>query len=396
MRAQHNEGNGDCLFYSVRDPLFAYNGSHRKQLHEQLVMLGLKPTDPVAFSQTALRQVAYTCFLLPHPFTEFIMDQWKKYSAFDLEMACHFAHVAPLAKKSMDEVTAADRRQVFLNCMKNSTWGDETVLNLLEKLLRVRFMVVRDKKLAIRSCDHGDDFVPIVYIPLLMRGEHYQSITIKGVGAFAESELPSDLVDLSHRDCYMAKEPYINLKHLEGSGKKYPQKPLPAADSVSDTDAVRPTTTADMVAHYALCVPHIPSTVKIETLDEDDEEDPDVAFDIGSASPSGITAHSENFMSCPCSPIGDVDVQEDNYGIGYNFLALQSLHGAAPASRGSREEHTVLADGGLICPGVLPSVVHRLQCGVTVRSVWRRDPQVAGPGPIATVLPNAARFPLFK
>lgn len=408
MKKHNSPADGNCLFHSIEWSLASYDGVGKAELRERLLPLGMCLGDPTSFTHTAIRTAAYTCFVLPHPFTDFILGSWITYYTFDKEMSYHFRHVAPMAGKSIVQVTPQDRQKVFQNCMQSTTWGDETVLNLLEKLMGVRFMVVRDKKLVVRSCNHGDGFKPIVYVPLFMEHEHFSSITLDGKSAFAEAELPNFLVDLSHRDCYLAKEPYINLAHLPGSGKVFPRAPSAVSagcaaggDSLSASEPSGCSVTAainsselgmvatsqNMMEHFMKCT----EAVAAFTQGDDD----------GAASGSPTSPYDHALAADGGYTVYEPDSDDDCYS--YSFRAPTSSLSAASLSASACskphvepvEEDLVVADGGLGYAGVMPREVTRLQCGVAVRTLWRNKVQDDN-ADFVTVLPNAVQFPLFK
>lgn len=230
-----NAGGGDCLFHSVAQACNAYRGAAAADLNHHLAALHLIPA---AVTAQQLRAMTYAVFLQPSPETDTILSKWVRMaSGCDAELATEYGQARVLANKRVDRLTSQDRAELYMACMERAVcWGDETALNIMERLLRIRCIVLCDGRVQIRQ--HGgypDGFTPIVFTALRLRGNHYEALGVDGVFAWTTDELPRALVRLVQRDCSAASAAsFITL--------------------ASGTDAIPAVADDPLTAHYARCV----------------------------------------------------------------------------------------------------------------------------------------------
>ena len=250
---QPNDGNGDCLFWSVSQALNQYKGCAYGTLARHLAKLHLVLG---SITPTQLRQVVYSVFLESHPESDGILDLWRSMLT-DAEMIREYGQARALPNKPAADMTPAERDVFFKACMNPVLcWGDETALAFLERLLCIRCLVITDRKMQTRQfVGHQDTFRPIVYIPVALAHLHYQSVTwIDSEGnehtAFAETELPDVLLYMASRDCSKAKEDYITLERRTSFRVAVLQGELP-----EDAEYVlkEHTTDESFMEHYMRC-----------------------------------------------------------------------------------------------------------------------------------------------
>ena len=305
-----------------------------ERLRTQLLSVGI---DAATMTATDLRRVVYSLFLLPHTETDAIMGQWQAMVIVDPELAIEFGQARCLVGKNIDSLSEADRTQFFAACMdRRVTWGDEYALYFIERLLHIRCMVVFNAVLQTRQ--HGnyiDGFEPIVYVPLHLRGSHYETVSFGGQSAFAFSEIPKLLVDMAHRDCSNATQTYITLNPATVTTS-------PSPSSVSAPLAA-PFVTHD---HFFLCKP-IADKTPLPVL--------------SAPPPPPLPQTSWNSHASWNSDAGHTMLSSANMDIDYD-------------ERYSDDENILDSDddvridvtGGSIYAGVMASRVMRLQCGISL------------------------------
>ena len=205
-----NAGCGDCQFWALAQ---AINNCHQEELTARLCLLQLVPGGVTA---TQLRRLAYTLFLLPTPELDGYLAHWKTNSG-DPSMGDAYRHARFLADKRIDTLTRGQREELFQVLMDaQQTWGDETSLILLERLLRVRVDVITNGHLQIRDMCHPAGFTPLVYTAMNLSMKHYECIIARApdgsfVTAFPTPDLPLAIVALHRRDCAAAVDAYVRL-----------------------------------------------------------------------------------------------------------------------------------------------------------------------------------------
>ena len=215
LRVHPTPADGSCMFHAVVDCLKRYNGIKAPDFAARLRDLGLPEVQDLSAGQ--LRLLVYSVFLVPGEDTDSWLASWQMMFAVD---PAEYGHAAVLSGKTIPaDLTSADRAALVSSCLRPTTWGDETALVILELLLGLRIMVITNNRMQTRPNAYGD-FVPELYILLRLSHHHYESVswtdgtTGRSLWAFAEAELPNVYVQLAHRDCAAASEPFVNLAHL--------------------------------------------------------------------------------------------------------------------------------------------------------------------------------------
>lgn len=259
-----NAANGDCQFWALAQALNGYTGSAKEELHARIRLLSLVPGEITAVQ---LRALAYCAFLLPSEETDGYLQHWKTNSA-DPSMGDAYRHARFLSDKRVDTLSATQRQEFFDILMDSSyTWGDETSLILLERLLRVRVDVLFDNHLQIRDMCHPANFHPIVYTIMNLSMKHYECV-LHHVGngvlasAFAARELPLPIVALHLRDCASAVDAYVRL--VVPSASTLDPEVSAATVSVPSSAAIDPCTKDTLLEHVQACMAQqrqVPTTV---------------------------------------------------------------------------------------------------------------------------------------
>jgi hypothetical protein len=176
------------LFDSVAQGLRWYQGPAQSQLHHRLRMLGVP--DVRNLTHAGVRSMVYMFLLAPptDPESHEWLHTWATlHSALPAEEMA-FAHGLVPAPSYSTRV----RVQVFERCMSPTTWGDETALCLLERLLGIAFVLVTSptaRPQPWRGVDHGPGFVPMFYIVLQFHATHYALVTRGTQSGFSATEL---------------------------------------------------------------------------------------------------------------------------------------------------------------------------------------------------------------
>ena len=259
-----NRGRGDCLFESLADALGRYpaDGVNFEPLRARLAMIGL---DQSRVSAQDLRRVAYSLFLVPGAITDAILALWQSARR---QVAGEYPQVECIGDKPIELLDELDRVILFQNCMCNTTWGDDSPLQLLERLLQFRCIVVCKEKVQIRDL-HVSGFDPIVYVVVSLdeQAQHYEAMYWTGTDgiprfAFADVELPDAAIRICHRDCRLMEDTYISLHHLELGTPLSPERAR--EERGSEDQSARPKTTssppdaaaraaAEVFDHYVKC-----------------------------------------------------------------------------------------------------------------------------------------------
>ena len=212
MLLEPNPASGDCQFWSLAQSLNNYQGSQLIPLRQRLAMLGLELGKVVAKD---LRNLSYCSFLASHPDLDVHLERWKQLAA-DPTLVGSYFHGRFLAKKRIDTLTCTDRLVLFDMLMSPfETWGDETSLIILERLLAVRVDVICNSILQIR--DPGHDEEPLVFVAMQLETQHYESIRILNksddsvTSAWAKHELPEELVAMHRRHCASSSKPWVQM-----------------------------------------------------------------------------------------------------------------------------------------------------------------------------------------
>ena len=360
---QPNAANGDCQFWALAQAINGYTGCAKEELHARIRLLSLIPGEITAMQ---LRALAYSVFLLPSEETDGYLQHWKTNSA-DPSMGDAYRHARYLSDKRVDTLTATQRRELFDILMDSiQTWGDETSLILLERLLRVRVDVLFDSHLQIRDMCHPADFQPIVYTIMNLYMKHYECV-LHHIGdgilasAFATQELPLPIVHLHLRDCASAVDAYVRLVvpaasplQVQGASDCASSTSTPGENSNLQRWRLRPNSTdasfslttisADFVAACPLIstassiipipLSQIPPTATVATP----------SVDCSTLRPAAKDALLEHALAC---------------------MAQQRLEPTTVVPPGPPPA-MVEADGGTQYPGRMESKVVRLQCGLAV------------------------------
>jgi hypothetical protein len=208
---QSNQAGGDCQFWAFAQSLNAYSGVAVEQLRHHFSSLGL---DLGFITNVDLRALAYKMFLLPHPELDTHLHHWKL-MASDPSLAGVYDHALFLKDKRIDLLTRDDRKHLFTTLMNPVvTWGDETSLMILEKLLRVRVDVITGTYLQTRDVKDTSQ-EPLIYIAMNLQFQHYESVVHNKDAvyctAWSKPEIPDVIVQLHRNHCSTAVQPHIRM-----------------------------------------------------------------------------------------------------------------------------------------------------------------------------------------
>ena len=348
--------DGDCLFFSIRVALQTYRGQNALAVRQSLTAVGI---DVETMTATDLRRIVYALFLLPNKETDDIMAQWQALVTVDPELAIEYGQARCLIGKNIAALTADDRAQFFTACMdRRITWGDEFALYVLERLLCIRCMVVFNGVMQLRRYDHGLTFAPLVYIPLQLRGSHYETVSIHAQSAFARAEIPSLLLRMAHRDCGTAQEAYIHLRVSD----------IETADAArTDADTDIDTVLVPLREHLQLCQPimalipiPIPSSTPTRTLTSMS------ALSSASASASASVPTRTPGIYPPRLPRTRSIDTETEWDTDADADVEPDADADADAEMDIDDQRLIDLNDGTIHMGVLPKVITRLQCGLAI------------------------------
>ncbi len=222
MILQCNPASGDCQFWSLAQSLNSYKGARVDDLRSRLGLFHLELGKLVA---NDLRKLAYRAFLVAHADLDVHLERWKQ-CAKDPSLKGSYDHARFLAGKRVDTLTPGDRQQLFDILMRpQETWGDETSLIILERLLAVRVDVVFRGVLQVR--DPGHDEEPMVFVAMHLAAQHYESIGVRHPdthivsSAWAKHELPSEIIGMHRQFCTRSTKPWVRMSEdwLASSGR---------------------------------------------------------------------------------------------------------------------------------------------------------------------------------
>lgn len=168
--------NGDCLFHSVH-----------------LCLKSIMDTDP--YTSFELRHsVANTILDIKDTQALAVMETWKTLLAHaieerDEEIVSEYKHAQSLLKDN-PPFGVATRQVLYENMLKADTyWGDQYAVRVLEKLLNVRFMILKKTKATENpisekrysysgqvGLEHGAGFNPKWHIVLVLDHFHYRPL----------------------------------------------------------------------------------------------------------------------------------------------------------------------------------------------------------------------------
>jgi hypothetical protein len=214
MFLQPNEARGDCQFHALAQALNGYRGSVQEQLQTHLNGLGLVLG---AITGPMLRKLAYQMFLAATPELDEQLRQWKL-MASDPSLAGVYDHALFLRDKRVDLLTLTERQQLY-TCLMNPgiTWGDETSLYILERLLRVRVDVITGYGQYLQTRDTKTTQEPLVFMCMHLSHQHYECVLVQHpdtkdmLSAWAKAELPPVIVGLHKSHCGTAVQPHIRM-----------------------------------------------------------------------------------------------------------------------------------------------------------------------------------------
>jgi len=222
-----NEAGGDCQFLALAQSLNQYSGLELPRLRERLAAFGVEAGKVTGAD---LRVLAFVGFLAPLPELDAHLRQWKEWSQ-DPSMEGTFNHGRYLTKR-VGAMTADDRHG-FLSVLMDrlTTWGDETSLMVLERLLRLRVDVLTGRYLQARDHSRGDCEEPLVFTCMNLSAQHYEAVVaeVGGLGAWARTELPEVLVHLHRTHCASSDHAYLRMspEWLEGSASSCMEREAP-------------------------------------------------------------------------------------------------------------------------------------------------------------------------
>lgn len=376
-----NPGAGDCLFYSVAQALNAYRGYKLAELTEHMATFGL---DPGTVTANQLRLLSKTCLLAGLEELNGPMSMWLKMYGTRADYTVEFAQVRPAQGKTLSTLDQNDRFRIFNEAMNASVvWGDETDIQTLEALLRIKIMVLTNKTMQL-GARHAR-LQPILWMALCLKGRHYELAQWRDwdqavYSAYGEREIPYVLRFLAHRDCARAEEWWINLKHLYIPGtREEPQDKVEPDGTAVDVTEV-------FLAHYLKCSPLVPEARAL--LDAELASAKSARVGAGRRRggwTSNATGAAQATAYAAALPVGypppgvypDATWDKDSGG----HVHPVANYTAPAAAAAKRLEAKV--EGGEATAGTLGASVTILQCGVVVSR-----------GPAAATHPSTQTTPL--
>lgn len=223
-----NEGNGDCLFATIRDAFDSigqettvnklrsklssevdesvfrkykeqyemYNQAIANTTRESILLKtnydNLKSKLKDTIDREMQKQITYEAKKLKE-----VYDKLKRENEFSKELLSEF--------KIMKNIENLEQfRKIVKTC---EFWGDDWAINTLERILNVKFIVLSSEKYREKDFDSvlfcgnvvdplietTGDFKPEFYIIIEHTSNHYKLITYKKKAVFAFGELPYDL-----------------------------------------------------------------------------------------------------------------------------------------------------------------------------------------------------------
>lgn len=109
----------------------------------------------------------------------------------NFEMCQEYAHVEPVSN-SRPPLSIQDRKKLSREMMKNTYWGDEHALRVLEERLCMRFLILHPDGSTQHPLDHrcSAAWRPDHVAMLLLSQKHYQPISYEGRYVFCADDLP--------------------------------------------------------------------------------------------------------------------------------------------------------------------------------------------------------------
>jgi hypothetical protein len=155
-----------------------------------------------------------------------------------------YDHALFLKDQRIDLLTRDDRKHLFTTLMNPViTWGDETSLMILEKLLRVRVDVITGMYLQTRDVKDSNQ-EPLLFIAMNLQFQHYEAVVHNKDDVFctawAKPEIPDVILQLHRKHCSTAVQPHIRMD----------EEWLRAAATSQLSSAVPPDT---FLLHYKAC-----------------------------------------------------------------------------------------------------------------------------------------------
>lgn len=178
-RVTPTTSNGNCLFESV--------------------MIALKSIG-LDYSIQHLRNVVAYPILNPHnsqatdTLKVWIQLAQDALSTKDRELLVEFSHVIPVFQ-IQNPNDAQIRQTIYSQMLKNTFWGEEYALRILETQLQVNFLVIsieNKTKIIPHRLLHSEKQYQYYILLLLTRnaGEHYEPISYSGQFIFHYNQLP--------------------------------------------------------------------------------------------------------------------------------------------------------------------------------------------------------------
>jgi hypothetical protein len=195
FKREVTQANGNCLFHSLA---IAYESD---DWPEHL----LKMDDKINFMRSI---IADTMLDLENKEAANVLSTWNMLYTMakqenDNEMIRHYSHMECLEDVPVDEILSMENRKLVYNeIMKISFWGEEYCLQVFERDLKVKFILMNSDKQKIEGTNNN--FNTNELILLYYSGNHYQPVSYKNEYVFNSS---GDLGDIEN----MLTENNINI-----------------------------------------------------------------------------------------------------------------------------------------------------------------------------------------
>ena len=196
-RIHISANDGNCLFDSIRQCLESI-GKHVtiEQLRASVAKTVLDPTHEDGENAVLNWQTFY--------------NEAKK--ANDEEMMNEYQHVSCIADEPLP-LSMEAREKLYASMMTKEYWAEEYALNILEKSLNVKLLILDgDRRAALMGADHGPHFNPKYYMILVLQKQHYTPVSSKGIFCFKKHQIPLDVVQKFQKDCGRSTNHYQSLK----------------------------------------------------------------------------------------------------------------------------------------------------------------------------------------
>lgn len=171
--------NGDCLFDSVRIILQSLDMNYTVRHLRSVVAYQALDTHDKQTNETIASWIA-------------LYRQAK--AERNSEMCTEYAHVEPVSNVR-PPLSIQDRKKLSREMMKNSYWGDEHALRILEERLSMRFLILHPDGSTQHPLDHrcSAAWRPDHVAMLILNQKHYQPISYDGRYVFCADDLPPDV-----------------------------------------------------------------------------------------------------------------------------------------------------------------------------------------------------------